>query len=108
MTMVYRTLHALDRSGQVDVVRDKSGERLYRPRPTDGHRHHLVCRRCGFSTAVEADAVERRAVDVAESMGSTDVEHTVELIGFRDRCRVAATAQGQADQHVQQRLAPDR
>ncbi len=58
LTTVYRTLHALDRSGQVDVVREKSGERLYRPRPDDGHRHYLVCRDCGFSAEVEASAVE--------------------------------------------------
>ncbi|MFL9655072.1 Fur family transcriptional regulator [Streptomyces sp. PB17] len=61
LTTVYRTLHALDRSGQLDVVRDKSGERLYRPRPADGHRHYLVCRDCGLSREVEAGVVERWA-----------------------------------------------
>ncbi|MEU2271460.1 Fur family transcriptional regulator [Streptomyces olindensis] len=91
LTTVYRTLHALDRSGQVDVVREKTGERLYRPRPADGHRHYLVCRACGLSRAVEADAVERWAEDVAETMGFADVEHTVELTGVCDRCRVTTT-----------------
>ncbi|MDQ1049221.1 Fur family transcriptional regulator [Streptomyces sp. V4I2] len=87
LTTVYRTLRMLERAGHVDVVRDKGGERLYRPRPTDGHRHYLVCRGCGLSLAVDADAVERWADGVAESTGFAEVEHTVELTGICDRCR---------------------
>jgi Fur family ferric uptake transcriptional regulator len=81
LTTVYRTLHALNRSGQVDVVRDRTGERLYRPRPADGHRHYLVCHDCGSSAAVDADPVERWADNLAETMGFTEVEHTIELTG---------------------------
>ncbi|MFH9575782.1 Fur family transcriptional regulator [Streptomyces sp. NPDC017230] len=98
LTTVYRTLHALNRSGQVDVVRDRTGERLYRPRPTDGHRHYLVCRDCGSSTAVDADPVQRWADNLAETMGFTEVEHTIELTGVCDRCRVGPTAQNPAGQ----------
>ncbi|MER5917812.1 transcriptional repressor [Streptomyces sp. NPDC001982] len=87
LTTVYRTLRTLERTGLVDVVRDKSGERLYHPRPTDGHRHYLVCRRCGLSRAVEADTVERWADAVAAVTGFTEVEHTVELSGICNRCR---------------------
>lgn len=100
LTTVYRTLHALERAGQVDVVRDRTGERLYRPRPTDGHRHYLVCRKCGFSAAVDADPVERWADGVAATMRFTEVEHTVELSGVCDRCRVGVTAQTPAEQHA--------
>ncbi|WP_217145827.1 Fur family transcriptional regulator [Streptomyces sp. AC627_RSS907] len=118
LTTVYRTLHALVRSGRDDVVREKTGERLYRPRPTDGHRHYLVCRDCGLSTVVKADAVERRAEDVAATTGFTEVEHTVELTGVCDRCRVTATARGSTargstqrgstGQHTGRPLAPGR
>ncbi|MGW0999407.1 Fur family transcriptional regulator [Streptomyces sp. NPDC002523] len=100
LTTVYRTLHALDRSGQLDVVREKSGERLYRPRPADGHRHYLVCRDCGLSTEVEAGLVERWAENVAEVMGFNEVEHTVELTGVCDRCRFTRTTPGTAEQHA--------
>ncbi|WP_340375250.1 transcriptional repressor [Streptomyces sp. SS7] len=89
LTTVYRTLRALERTGRVDVVRERTGERLYRPRPTDGHRHYLVCRRCGVSLPVDADAVERWADDVAAATGFAEVEHTVELTGTCDRCRAA-------------------
>ncbi|MET7575250.1 transcriptional repressor [Streptomyces sp. NPDC005492] len=87
LTTVYRTLRTLERTGRVDVVREKTGERLYRTRPVDGHRHYLVCRRCGLSRAVEAEAVERWADDVATATGFAEVEHTVELTGICDRCR---------------------
>lgn len=101
LTTVYRTLHALDRSGQVDVVRERSGERLYRPRPADGHRHYLVCRDCGLSTEVEAAVVERWAERVAEATGFAEVEHTVELSGVCDRCRFTRSASSAlTDQHA--------
>ncbi|MCT7356151.1 transcriptional repressor [Streptomyces sp. 15-116A] len=108
LTTVYRTLSALERAGQVDVVRERTGQRLYRTRPTDGHRHYLVCRDCGFSTAVEAEAVERWAEYVAESTGFTDVEHIVELTGVCDRCRVTAPAQDSPGPHAERRLTPGR
>jgi Fur family ferric uptake transcriptional regulator len=87
LTTVYRALRALERTGHVDVVRDRAGERLYRLRPADGHRHYLVCRRCGLSRAVAAEAVERWADGVAEATGFAEVEHTVELTGICEGCR---------------------
>ncbi|MFE7623139.1 transcriptional repressor [Streptomyces sp. NPDC057509] len=86
LTIVYRTLHLLERSGHVDVVRDRSGERLYRPRPEEGHRHYVVCRNCGLSLAVESEPVERWAADTAARTGFTEVDHTVELTGVCTGC----------------------
>ncbi|MFJ9543882.1 Fur family transcriptional regulator [Streptomyces sp. NPDC101225] len=86
LTTVYRTLRMLEREGHVDVVREKTGERLYPPRPADGHRHYLVCRDFGISLAVEAEAVERWADGVAAATGFAEVEHTVELTGICNRC----------------------
>ncbi|WP_229871719.1 Fur family transcriptional regulator [Streptomyces longisporoflavus] len=101
LTTVYRTLHTLDRSGRLDVVREKNGERLYRPRPADGHRHYLVCRDCGLSAEVEAGVVERWAEYVSEVMGFTEVEHTVELTGVCDRCRFPRpTTPNSGEQHA--------
>lgn len=101
LTTVYRTLHALDRSGRLDVVRERSGERLYRPRPADGHRHYLVCRDCGLSTEVDAGVVERWAEKVAEVTGFAEIEHTVELTGVCDRCRFTrSTTPAPTDRHA--------
>jgi len=86
LTTVYRTLHLLEAAGQVDMVRDGDGERLYRPRPADGHRHYLLCRRCGLSLAVDSEEVERWAVEVTRTTGFHDVGHTLELTGVCDGC----------------------
>ncbi|MGW4490825.1 Fur family transcriptional regulator [Streptomyces sp. NPDC004376] len=87
LTTVYRTLRVLERTGHVDVMREKTGERLYRPRPADGHRHYLVCRHCGLSRPVEADTVERWVESLTASTGFTEVEHTLELTGVCEPCR---------------------
>ncbi|CAL9648855.1 Fur family transcriptional regulator [Streptomyces sp. NPDC090994] len=91
LTTVYRTLHLLESAGQVDMVRDSDGERLYRPRPADGHRHYLLCRRCGLSLAVDSDEVERWAADIARVTGFHDVDHTLELTGMCDDCHTGRT-----------------
>ncbi|WP_443032772.1 hypothetical protein [Streptomyces sp. BA2] len=44
--------------------------------------------------------VERWAEDVAEFMGFTEVEHTVELTGVCDRRRFTRPTPGSAEQHA--------
>lgn len=95
LTTVYRTLRDLERAGRVDVVRDESGERLYRQRPDDGHRHYLICRCCGRSQAVDTDVVEEWADRLGEHTGFTAVEHTLELSGVCADCGASA-GQGEA------------
>ncbi|MES5818773.1 Fur family transcriptional regulator [Streptomyces sp. RG80] len=95
LTTVYRTLRELDRAGVVDVVRDEGGERLYLRRPTDEHRHYLICRRCGRSRVVDAEAVERWAAALAEATGYAELEHTLELSGVCGPCRAEAEVAGE-------------
>ncbi|BBB01182.1 putative metal uptake regulation protein [Actinacidiphila reveromycinica] len=90
LSTVYRTLAALGAAGLVDVVRDAGGERLFRHRPSQEHRHYLMCRACGASSPVEASAVENWARAVAEASGFAEVEHTVELTGVCRDCRSPA------------------
>lgn len=85
LTTVYRTLQALADVGEVDVLRTDDGEALYR-RCSDGHHHHLVCRRCGRTVEVAGPAVERWADRIAEEHRFTDVSHTLEIIGTCQTC----------------------
>lgn len=85
LTTVYRTLAGLAESGDVDVVLTADGEALYR-RCSEGHHHHLVCRRCGFAVEVEGPAVERWADKTATENGFTEVSHTVEIFGLCPTC----------------------
>jgi len=90
LTTVYRHLQVLSEDGQVDTIRDASGETLYRRCATSTHHHHLTCRNCGRSVEVEGRAVERWAEQVAAEAGFTDVDHTVELFGLCPDCAAAA------------------
>ncbi|TDZ79528.1 Zinc uptake regulation protein [Mycobacteroides salmoniphilum] len=88
LTTVYRTLQSMSTSGEVDVLRNDTGESVYR-RCSDGHHHHLVCQSCGFAVEVQAGAVEVWAADVAVEHGFTEVHHTVEVFGLCSRCSAA-------------------
>ncbi|MCW8380682.1 Fur family transcriptional regulator [Streptomyces justiciae] len=89
LTTVYRALRDLEAEGGVDVVRDEAGGRRYRRRPTDGHRHYLLCRDCGQSRPVDSEVVEEWAAGIAAATGYAAVEHTVELTGICTDCRPA-------------------
>ncbi|RKT19962.1 ferric uptake regulator family protein [Streptomyces sp. 1114.5] len=86
LSTVYRTLAVLAAAGLADVIRDDSGERLYRHRPGTDHRHYLICRRCGHSLVREFDPVEHWAERIVAQSGFTDVHRTVELVGICAAC----------------------
>ncbi len=47
LTSVYRILRALADDRIAETQRAEDGEILYRLRTGAGHRHYLLCRRCG-------------------------------------------------------------
>ncbi|SCE86343.1 zinc uptake regulator, Fur family [Micromonospora viridifaciens] len=85
LTTVYRTLQGLADAGEIDVMRPPGGEHLYR-RCSEGHHHHLVCRRCGRTVEVAGPAVERWAERVAAEHGYVEVSHTLEIFGTCPAC----------------------
>jgi Fur family ferric uptake transcriptional regulator len=86
LTTVYRNLQALADAGQVDVLRTDTGESVYRHCSSGHHHHHLVCRNCGTTVEVQADAVEQWAAEVANAHGFSDISHTVEVFGLCGAC----------------------
>ncbi len=85
LATVYRALQTLADTGNVDILRTESGEALYR-RCGTRHHHHLICRSCGKTVEVAADAVERWAQEVAKRHGFRDPAHTVEVYGTCPDC----------------------
>ena len=57
LTTVYRTLQSMAAAGQVDSLRNDSGEALYRRCSQAHHHHHLVCRQCGATVEVAGTEV---------------------------------------------------
>ncbi|MBG0851340.1 transcriptional repressor [Streptomyces spinoverrucosus] len=94
LTTVYRALRDLEATGGVDVVRDEVGERLYRSRAGDEHRHYLICRSCGRSRPVDSEVIEEWAERITAQTGFAAVEHTVELTGVCTACQPATDERG--------------
>lgn len=85
LSTVYRTLQAMADSGAVDVLRQESGEALYR-QCSPRHHHHLVCRECGRTVEVEGSDVESWAARIASAHGFADPTHDVEVFGTCPDC----------------------
>jgi Fur family transcriptional regulator, ferric uptake regulator len=86
LATVYRALQEMAGAGDLDVVRNETGEVLYRQCDQPAHHHHLVCRACGLTQEVAAPGVEKWARAVAEQYGYVDLDHQVELFGLCAAC----------------------
>lgn len=86
LATVYRAVQAMSESGEVDVIRTPEGEAAYRRCTTGGHHHHLVCRNCGATVEIEAEAVESWADEVAARYGFTNAGHELEIFGECSNC----------------------
>jgi Fur family ferric uptake transcriptional regulator len=86
LATVYRTLQALETSGEVDVVRSSQGESLYRLCGIDEHHHHIVCRACGTTAELHSKALETWVRDSARDHGFSAVTHTAEIFGLCSDC----------------------
>ena len=90
LTTVYRALATLAETGRADTVREPNGERLYRHRPGEEHRHYLICRSCGRSEPIDTALVEDWAGRLADETGYVELHHTLELSGICAPCRALA------------------
>ena len=84
LATVYRALASLAGEGEADSLQ-QDGESLYRA-CTTGHHHHLICRNCGLTVEIEADAVEAWARTVAGEHGFTQPSHVVDVFGLCANC----------------------
>ena len=92
LATVYRALADLATEGEADSQQE--GESLYRACTPGGHHHHLICRNCGLTVEIEADAVELWAHSVAAEHGFTEPSHIVDVFGLCANCTTAARSAG--------------
>lgn len=85
LATVYRALQLMADAGDVDVIRNDSGEAFYRLCSAQ-HHHHLICRSCGQAVEVSGPAVEEWADRVAAENGFSQVSHNLELFGICNDC----------------------
>lgn len=86
LATVYRALGDLAEGGEADTLQSAEGEAIYRACTPGQHHHHLICRNCGVTVEIEADAVERWAKAVAAEHGFTQPEHVVDVFGLCPDC----------------------
>jgi len=93
LATVYRALADLAVEGEADSLQSPEGESLYRACSSTGHHHHLICRNCGLTVEIGADAVEEWARRVAAEHGFTQAQHVVDVFGLCARCTMEASAE---------------
>lgn len=86
LATVYRTLAGLAAQGDADSLQSPEGENLFRACTSTGHHHHLICRACGRTVEIEANAVEQWARSTAAEHGFTQAEHVVDIFGLCASC----------------------
>ncbi|OBI45617.1 Fur family transcriptional regulator [Mycobacterium sp. E796] len=89
LTSVYRILRTLADDRVAETQRAEDGEILYRLRTETGHRHYLVCRRCGEAVGFTPVDVEEHTDHLSRQHQYTDVTHYVDIYGICPRCRTA-------------------
>ena len=89
LATVYRALADLAAEGEADSLQSPEGESIYRACTPGQHHHHLICRNCGLTVEIEADAVERWAQSVASQHGFTQPNHVVDVFGLCAACSSA-------------------
>jgi Fur family ferric uptake transcriptional regulator len=94
LATVYRALADLTVDGDADSLQSADGESLYRACSTARHHHHLICRSCGRTVEIEADAIEQWAAAVASAHGFSDPAHVVDVFGT---CAACAAGRGGHD-----------
>jgi Fur family ferric uptake transcriptional regulator len=81
LATVYRALADLAVEGEADSLQAE-GESLYRACTPGQHHHHLICRNCGLTVEIEADAVEEWAQSVAAGHGFSHASHVEDVFGL--------------------------
>lgn len=90
LATVYRALADLASEGEADSLQQE-GESLYRACTPGSHHHHLICRNCGLTVEIEADAVEEWAQSLAAKHGFTQANHIVDVFGLCAACSADLT-----------------
>ena len=93
LVTVYRTLDLLTQLGFVRRIHADDGCHGY-AWASHGHRHHLVCRRCGATIEFEGCDLGSFLDRVSRETGYAIEDHLLELVGVCGACRKATEQTG--------------
>ncbi len=86
LVTVYRTLDLLAEMGFVRRIHTDEGCHSYAA-ASSGHRHHIVCRRCGATVEFEGCELLPFLTHVGQETGYAIEDHLLELVGLCAICQ---------------------
>jgi Fur family ferric uptake transcriptional regulator len=86
LVTVYRTLDLLAGMGFVRRIHAEDGCHSYAP-ASNGHCHHLVCRRCGATVEFKGCDLSTFLNEVSQQTGYEIEDHLLELVGLCAMCQ---------------------
>jgi Fur family ferric uptake transcriptional regulator len=86
LVTVYRTLDLLAGLGFVRRIHTADGCHGYAA-ASHGHRHHLICRRCGVTVEFEGCDLSPFMARVSRETGYAIEDHLLELVGLCETCQ---------------------
>ena len=94
LVTVYRTLDLLAGMGFVRRIHAEDGCHGYAI-AEHGHRHHLVCRRCGATVEFEGCDLSLFLARVGHDTGYAIEDHLLELVGLCATCQPPVEKRGE-------------
>jgi Fur family ferric uptake transcriptional regulator len=86
LVTVYRTLDLLSELGFVRRIHAEDGCHGYAT-ANHGHRHHLICRRCGATIEFQGCDLSPFLARISQQTGYTIEDHLLELVGVCSMCQ---------------------
>jgi Fe2+ or Zn2+ uptake regulation protein len=86
LVTVYRTLDLLTEMGLARRIHSEERCQGY-VAASNGHRHHLVCRRCGAAVEIEGCDLSPFLARVGRETGYRIQDHLLELVGICSKCQ---------------------
>ena len=93
LATVYRTLSTLAEKGFLLRSASQDGVLSYQLRGT-GHRHYLICTRCGATVEIGGCPLEKLERALGKETGFDITGHSLELYGLCPRCRGKGPEEG--------------
>lgn len=87
---LFRALDLLTELGIVERLDLPSGEHTYVP-CAPAHHHHIICSRCGRTTAADDSGIAEAVAAIARQTGYQIERHRLELFGLCRHCQVKTT-----------------
>ncbi len=83
---IYRNLELMSELGIVDKMNLKSGVSHFEINDREEHHHHVICKGCGETKAIDFCPYKMINNEELDKLGFSATEHKFEIYGFCNKC----------------------